>query len=168
MSLVSMLSTGRTVPPTECFYSYERCSSIGVLERFVFTGRMPFLTPNEAHQMCAVCTSSSGESVCWYCAAYDTAYDTASEMSAAAADALSNAGKSALDGASSVADAAGSVAESVVDDMRKTFSSDASDGASTAGPTTGGYNITSCVVLCNAVVLFLLLYCDRYLHSTYI
>ena len=51
-SSVSVLSTGRTVPPIECFNSYECCNSIGVLERFVFTGRMPFLMPNQAHQVC--------------------------------------------------------------------------------------------------------------------
>ena len=36
----------------EHFYSYECCNSIGVLKRFVFTGWMPFLTPNQAHQVC--------------------------------------------------------------------------------------------------------------------
>ena len=30
-SFVFMLCTIRTVPPIECFYSYERCNSIGVL-----------------------------------------------------------------------------------------------------------------------------------------
>ena len=53
-SFVSVLSTGRTVPPIEYFYSYERWNSIGVLERLVFTGRMPFLAPNQAHQVCKV------------------------------------------------------------------------------------------------------------------
>ena len=47
-----MLCTSRTVPPIECFYFYECYNSTGVLERFVFTGRMPFLTPNQAHQVC--------------------------------------------------------------------------------------------------------------------
>ena len=56
MSFVSVLSTGRTVPPIVCSYSY--CSSIGVLEQFVFTGRMPPppLTPNQAHQVCKEAT----------------------------------------------------------------------------------------------------------------
>ena len=48
---VSVLSTGKTVPPIECFYSYECCNSVGVLEWFVFTGCVPFLSPYKAHQV---------------------------------------------------------------------------------------------------------------------
>jgi len=49
-SFVFMLHTSRTVPPIECFYSYECCNSIGVLKQFA----LPFLMSNQAHLSAAV------------------------------------------------------------------------------------------------------------------